>query len=54
MKGLQTRRADPDKKAKKAGKTAPPKIPQSHYTGHRPFSFAEAYKTGEALLSRKN
>jgi hypothetical protein len=45
MKGLQTRRADPDKEAKKAGKAAPPKISQSHYTGHRPLSFVAAYKT---------
>jgi len=53
MKGLQTRRADPDKEAKKAGKAAPPKIYRSHYTAHRLLSFAYAYKTGKALLSRK-
>jgi hypothetical protein len=54
MKGLQTRRADPDKEAKKAGKAAPPKITQSHYTGHRPLSLPDAYKSGEVPLSREN
>jgi hypothetical protein len=54
MKGLQTRRADPDKEAKKAGKAAPPKISQSHYTGHRLLSLTSDYKTGEAPLSREN
>jgi hypothetical protein len=52
--GLQTRRADPDKEAKKADKAAPPKIAQSHYSEHRFLSSGKAYKTEEVPLSRKN
>jgi len=51
--GLQERRADPDKKAKKAAKSARPKI--SHFPlAHLPFSVSVVYKQRPLKCQAKN